>query len=343
MKCLFCQDREATKKNTHYLTDAIIRSALNEGGSNEREKGVYFGFDSKKAGVDFNFQRAATREKLEEILGRPATDEEIEKSKSGIECSVDDHFCPTCEDHFTKIENLFIEELLPQFRDVDLSGVTEIKVENVRLFRSFFLLQVLRSALCSDSYSLASGVIDDLRSILTDFKNVAIGELTKYPLIVTYLSSQGGLEEKTEGQVGFVSDPDGQIILMNNFVVQFFASPAEVKRLDYRNLNPPDSFDRYLNIGEAEFKVRVMSDEERHVLMPGMFEAKLRDLANLFSDKFAARFGFEPAPHFFIDFVRRIASTDSEVPIGVRYANDRVVKIADTCLDEIEASFKRLK
>ncbi len=56
MVCALCLDKEATKKNTHYLTDGIIRSCLNLEGSNEREKVFYFDMSTKTAGIDFNFR-----------------------------------------------------------------------------------------------------------------------------------------------------------------------------------------------------------------------------------------------------------------------------------------------
>lgn len=46
--CKFCEHNEATKKNTHYLTDGIIRSCLNIGGTNSREKGMMFDISNKK-------------------------------------------------------------------------------------------------------------------------------------------------------------------------------------------------------------------------------------------------------------------------------------------------------
>jgi len=76
MKCLLCSVNEATKKNTHYLTDAIIRTALNAEGGNSRETGLYWGLSTGKAGADFGFQRSTAIAKLEEILGRSPTDEE---------------------------------------------------------------------------------------------------------------------------------------------------------------------------------------------------------------------------------------------------------------------------
>jgi hypothetical protein len=42
MICALCKEREANKKNTHYLTDGVIRSCLNHDGGNERENGLYF-------------------------------------------------------------------------------------------------------------------------------------------------------------------------------------------------------------------------------------------------------------------------------------------------------------
>jgi len=57
MICALCKNREADKKNTHYLTDGIIRSCLNQDGSGDREKGFYFDLSNKSSYVEFNFQR----------------------------------------------------------------------------------------------------------------------------------------------------------------------------------------------------------------------------------------------------------------------------------------------
>ena len=37
--CKLCLEREANKKNNHYLTDEIIRNCLKLEGSKERDKG----------------------------------------------------------------------------------------------------------------------------------------------------------------------------------------------------------------------------------------------------------------------------------------------------------------
>jgi hypothetical protein len=46
MICYLCLLEKKPKSNTHYLSDFIIKSALNEDGVNTRGKGIYWGIDS---------------------------------------------------------------------------------------------------------------------------------------------------------------------------------------------------------------------------------------------------------------------------------------------------------
>lgn len=138
MICALCLDKEATKKNTHYLTDGVIRSCLNLDGSNERERGFYFDLSSKAVGVEFNFQRETPTQELEKTFGRLPSDEEIDRAKQ-IPFSVDNIFCPSCENIFTNIETQFLQDTLPQFRDSILSEVSSKTFEQVKEFRLFFL------------------------------------------------------------------------------------------------------------------------------------------------------------------------------------------------------------
>lgn len=78
--CLLCGKNEATKSNTHYLTDSIIRTALNPSGGNKSGTGLYWQFSTEKAGLKFGFQRSTFDLKLEETLGRIPTPEEISEA-----------------------------------------------------------------------------------------------------------------------------------------------------------------------------------------------------------------------------------------------------------------------
>jgi hypothetical protein len=81
MLCKLCNHAEANKKNTHYLTDSLIRRCLNEDGNNIREKGFMFDFSSSSPFLDFSFQRNTSIENIKKALGREPNDEEIGNAK----------------------------------------------------------------------------------------------------------------------------------------------------------------------------------------------------------------------------------------------------------------------
>lgn len=335
MKCLLCGLNEATKKNTHYLTDAIIRTALNAEGGNSRETGLHWGLSTAKAGTDFGFQRSTAIAKLEEILGRSPTDEEIAQAIANTAFSVDDHFCPSCEDHFGKIEVPFIRDVLPRFREVDLTGVQELRIEDVRIFRAFFLMQVLRSALCDEMFNMSDKVLDDLKQLVLGFETVDVAEFTKYPLLITYLQTMGGPAAYTENQVSFAVNKESQIILMNDFVIQFFETPGDVKCVDYHGLNDPTDFNDYLNTNEDAFVVKVMSDEQRKAFLTSIYQIFVDELKSYFQAKHAKRFR-QPADPLAVNvFLVQLSDESIEIPLGVRYGQERLEIVANTILDKI--------
>lgn len=335
MKCLLCGLNEATKKNTHYLTDAIIRTALNAGGGNNRETGLYWGLSTGKAGTDFGFQRSTAIAKLEEVLGRSPTDEEIAQAIANTAFSVDDHFCPSCEDHFGKIEVPFIRDVLPRFRDADLTGVQELRIEEVRIFRAFFLMQVLRSALCNETFNLSDKVLDDLKQLVLNFETVDVAEFTKYPLLITYLETTGGPAVYTENQVSFAVNKESQIILMNDFAIQFFETPGDVKCVDYHGLNDPTNFNDYLNTNEDAFIVKVMSDEKRKVFLFSIYQVFVEEWKSYFQVKHAKRFKQPANPRMTGHFMLLLSDETVDIPFGIRYSEERLEVIANIILDRI--------
>lgn len=257
--CKLCEENEANKKNTHYLTDSIIRSALNKDGSNEREKGFYFGIDSSDPFIRFNFQRI-DGETLESVLGRDPTDEELEKARS-IPFSVDYYFCSECEKRFTEIENDFISKILPNFRQKDLTGLSELKFREIEICRLFFVLQVYRSAECDSDFKISAKLKEKLRiQILERKPDFSI------PLSVSYLQTIGGDIYYTENSVGYVSGSNPSVIFMNDFVVQIFDNDKEIKYEALYGLNSKIDFEKYLNINEEEFLFKIFSVQQKREL-----------------------------------------------------------------------------
>lgn len=263
--CKLCEVNNANKKNTHYLTDAIIRTCLNIEGSNNREKGLYFAINSSNPFIEFNFQRLDELT-LENTIGRKPTEEEIEKAKS-IPFSVDYIFCSECESKFTVIETEFIEKVLPKFRNNDLSGVNYLNIEEKLICRNFFYIQIYRSAICEDKFILPNDLVENLKSII-------INKLEDYsiPLSITYLKTTGGQAVYTENFVGFTNDKNPYLIFMNDFIIQFYDSFDSIKFLDFYGLNQEDNYKEYINYEEDEFIFKILSNEERKEFLKNLIQ-----------------------------------------------------------------------
>jgi hypothetical protein len=215
--CALCQNKEANKTNTHYLTDGIIRSCLNLDGSQDREKGFYFDLSNNSAYWEFNFQRKTSIKKLEESLGRLPTDDEIEKAKQ-VPFSVDFIFCNDCENIFTSIESNFMDIILPKFRNSDLSKIESLSFSETKLIRLFFYIQIWRSSICEEIIDLSKSVSESLRQIILNHESISDLDLKDFPLTITYLETTGDRREYTTNVVGFTNDTNPLLIFMNDFI-----------------------------------------------------------------------------------------------------------------------------
>lgn len=268
MKCSLCTIREADKKNTHYFTDKIIRSCLNLDGGNERETGFYFDMFNDTPFAEFNFQRETPIIKLEETLGREANEEEIENAKQ-IPFSVDYVFCTHCEAIFTQIEDAFINNILPKFRESDIREFEELEFEEIKIIRLFFYIQLWRTAVCEDAFKLSEETLEKLRLIILHYDTISEQELKDFPLSITYLETLGGEKEYTSNFVGYTNDQKPNLAIINDFVVQFYESNDDVKFFDYYNLNN-ENFQEFINFKEDRFKIRIMHNSERKVFLRDM-------------------------------------------------------------------------
>lgn len=326
-KCKLCQINDATKTNTHYLTDAIIRSALNEGGSNIREKGYYFDMSTDRAGIDFNFQRKTSIEKIESDLRRDLTEDEIKKAKSETPFSVDYIFCPTCENIFSEIENPFIENILPLFRSGKLDKTEFILINDVKQIRLFFLLQIIRTNLSVNNFHLSQHVIEQLRTIILYHKGIDFSEINIFPLAIAYLKNEGELIEKTSNLVGYDVKVSPNVIFLNDFIIQFFESKKLIENLK-KPFNENDKTDhKYINFEENEnFIVKLFNNDQRlkfllAINQPKM-EATIQEIRMNFSNYFFLLFGIKPADNIVDQLVRFII--DSDMSLIEKYSENGI-------------------
>ena len=307
--CKFCQIKEANKKNTHYLTDSIIRSCLNIEGSNNREKGLYFEISSKNPFIEFNFQRI-DEQSIEKAIGRKPTEDEIENAKQ-IPFSVDYIFCSDCEKQFTEIETKFIEKILPKFRQNDLTGLSSISVEENIICRDFFYLQIFRSAVCEEVYDLPNELIEKLRKILFEKHQ----DLT-IPISVTYLQTTGGQEHYTENYIGYTSDKNPFIIFMNDFIIQCYENEENIKHIELYGLNNADYKD-FININEGNFKFKIFQNEQRRTFLNNLIKNEkvnqtIMNLGNYFDQIWIKLFGTKAPSNQKQKYIQLVANQSKE-------------------------------
>jgi len=326
MKCKLCKEKEANKKNTHYLTDGIIRKCLNQDGSNERDKGYYWEMDSSTPFIDFNFQRRTSVPKLEEELGRKPTEEEIEKAKE-IPFSVDFVFCSECEDIFTSIETPFIEKILPDFRSSNLSDIDKkcYSDDIAKLFKLFIYLQVYRTAICEDNFNLKEEILEELRLVILKSEDEDL-DIPNFPVLINYLETTGDEKAYTENFVGTTNDRNPNIIFLCDFTIQFFESEDDIKRIEFYGLNEYDDFEDYINYNNGEYSIKITSNDKRKEILNSIHrdEKAKKSLAyfeHSFSVIWCSIFGSFPNRYIIQEYLNYLTSGDFNI---LNYTRDTV-------------------
>lgn len=332
MKCPLCTIREADKKNTHYFTDKIIRSCLNLDGGNERETGFYFDLSNDTAFVEFNFQRETSIPKLEETLGRVATEEEIEQAKK-IPFSVDYVFCTNCEAIFTEIEDAFINRILPKLRDAGISELEELDFEYIKIIRLFFYIQIWRTAVCEKAFKLSPETFEKLRLIIINNVTITDQEIKNFPLGITYLETLGGEKEYTSNFVGFTNDRKPNLVILNDFVIQFYESNEDVKFFDFYNLNNHE-FEKFANFNEDKFKIRILHDAERKAFLKEMVrEEKVKQTLSFYRSRFSEfwfkLFGVDPPSPITEQYIYFICNQEDDL---LSHTRENIIKLTQEFL-----------
>lgn len=327
MKCSLCTIKEADKKNTHYFTDKIIRSCLNLNGGNERETGFYFDLSNNSAFVEFNFQRETSIKKLEETLGREATEEEIEQAKK-IPFSVDYVFCTQCEAIFTQIEEVFIDNILPKLRDAKINEYEEIDFKEIKIIRLFFFIQIWRTAVCEKTFKLSPEAFEKLRLIILNHEETSEKEINNLPLSITYLETLGGEKEYTSNVVGFISDKNPNLAILNDFVIQFYESDKDINFFDFYDLNNVH-FKKFANHNEEVFKVRIMHNAERKTFLKEMVRIEkvkhtISFYRNSFRELWFRLFGVNPPTSITEQYIHFIGNQEEDV---LSHSRENIIKL----------------
>lgn len=332
--CKLCQVRPADKANTHYLTDGVIRSCLNEEGANGREKAMAFNISLDEKSIEARFQRNTSQKSIQETFGREASEEEIEEAKKTM-FSVDYVFYTECEKKFTAIETPFLQCVLPNLRGKDFTGQQELSL-NSDLVRAFFLLQVYRTTICDPSYKLSDEKPEKLRRYFSNAE-AHINELKSIPLHVTYLSTLGGNREFTTNTVGIAGQNNNRTILFNDFIIQTSSDDKEINFLNFHGLNGGDLLKDFTNLNEESFRMRVFWNEQRknlfrsyHLEKAGVFKA---NYWAEFDRRYYSAYGILADPAYMEEFLNAIIHRE-EVNDESKYSAAHFEKMMSIYLDK---------
>jgi hypothetical protein len=330
MICKCCNEKEADKKNTHYLTDSIIRKCLNENGTNYREKGFMFGLSNKNPFVEFSFQRETNTTSIIEALGREPSDEEINIAKKNA-FSVDNYFCSDCENRFTIIENEFLKQILPKLRETNFQNINQRTIEFIEniLIRKFFLLQFWRTSVCDPSFDISDSFRAKLyKGIFQDAETLKV-----IPLRVTYLNTVGNDFEYTKNSVGTLKDKSNYIIFFNDFIIQAFEVFADINFTELYGLNGKENFPESFNFSEKHFVFDILFNQERikftEKLHQEGFVRNILDLyKRIFVEHFLTTFGHQPHPMLIASFIQGIIYGE-DCTEEQRYSSERFLNYAN--------------
>lgn len=334
MTCALCRQAEADKKNTHYLTDGIIKNCLNQDGGGKSKTGLYFDVSSNKLFTEFNFQRETSVGRIEEVLGRTSTKEENERAKQNA-FSVDNVFCTKCEDIFTKIEDKFINEYRHKFRDADLTNITELSFDDTTTIRLFFLLQIWRTAICAPQFKISAASKEGLRKLI---RKPDQSILKTFPLSITYLTTRGEDIEYTTNRVGYAIGSNPSIIFMCDFLIQFYESMNELSFLPLYGTNKRDNYKKYVNFKESAFLFKIISNEERKDIINNMAVEKcdrtLNTLSKDFQNQFQRTYDIFPSASIVNSYLKGFVDWD-DIPLGEQLTEQRVMAYTDQFFQNI--------
>ena len=257
-KCALCQSNEANQTGSHIYTYSLIKTAINEAGKIVRDKELSFSLNVLDFGNVY-FGRKVQPEKIEEVLGKAITEEDIKNNENHY--TVDYLVCGNCEKRFTIAENYFISNVHQKLQQSKFKTKPDSKKNSIidlpeneldlDLIRLFIYMQIWRaSAARYNGFRLKPKLEKQLRRILDenldwdlDFKKTIANcrknshEIRKYPLSITFCETDIKTENKFELTTNVVVTTNSKIpyfFVLNDIYVQFYAKESHIKSsIDY--------------------------------------------------------------------------------------------------------------
>jgi hypothetical protein len=288
MECKLCKINEADKTGSHIFSSALISNCINQVGKKGRDKEVMFGI-GQDGSTGIYFGRDIQPEKIEEIKGRPLTDDELVENNNDI--ILDYVFCTPCEKVFGDAETAFAKDL----SNIRINGLETIK--DGYITKLYFLIQIFRaSSVNYDKWQLKKNFEELLRKIVFsacyNFKEKNAKDITavnSIPLIVSYLKTDIGDESSNFVLISNETNP--YALFLCDFVVQIYDTlNSKIEKANFLGLNKKESENQIEFNCDSELKLNILSNEERKIFLHKFCEENIQ---KQFLNSLKERFAFE--------------------------------------------------
>lgn len=306
-KCALCGVENANKTNTHYLSDNIIRNALNKNGKSKRGYGSYCELSTVAPFINYRFQQGIQRDNLIENFKRDPYEKEIAYARKNIAFSVDNVFCSNCEDLFGQIEKKFNDNVLARLRDASLKP-GYIRFNDNKIIRQYCYLQIWRSHICDSYFKIDEKLASSLKNAIVSENNV---EAIPLPLSMSYMITPSDIEH-TENSIGYIIQKNPYVIFMNEFVIQLFDNLNAIKYDSLFGVNDESTYKDFINYRESSFILQIIDNERRkcinHSMATDFAKQKNTEWINKLIEYYVRKYGKYPPANVIQLFEVKISS-----------------------------------
>lgn len=253
--CLLCKKPDPNKTGSHIIPNFLIQSSFAEGKSKGRGNELIF---RVSVTADFLFGRTS-QEKIENAIGRPPTEEEIDKNTAEPIPYIKDYiFCKNCEDRLGVIESLY-SNVISQVKGHN--SLEEVKIEK-QLSHLFWLSVIWRISATDFGFRFCSntGIEEKMRMILDNCLRLKAEDIPDSGEYIEQLSQFSyyliKFEEDNQKRGSYISPVAEQIgafspFIINNYVFIFSPLTGEERMVVPSYLGLENSLRTdYLNTGE---------------------------------------------------------------------------------------------
>jgi hypothetical protein len=337
-KCNLCSQNDADKSGSHIISDFILRSMLVDDNTSTRsEKIISNRIDS--IGTDLFLGRGIQQEKVNELIGRDLTDEDLSKNINHY--TVDNILCSNCEKRLSHLESLFKENIFDSIKKHrTLNNGIELPPENTNTFKLFWLSIIWRCSIIKfDTFRLDSKSESKLGRLLDSSLGNSLKETKE-------LIERNGININREVLgVLFVKEFDDYltnivfcnpflktpyVLVLNDFYIFYYSKEGHVKSIKqsmYRldRLFKPDD---YINLGNCKsIKIGIVPAENFIESRSYIYGLKVQDflenIIQLFRDSYSLLFGSNPSREIIAEFVDSVVNKD-DINVFERYKTVRI-------------------